>query len=242
MTKGQECNEYIHRVFATIKNYLLLLYHVRVVKYFRISHIILRPLLRENLTLSHVNNKGTYQSAHQASLMGAFVICSLESIIAKQLKLIHSKLQASIEQADFSKMWWKSWRNVMQHILSPLIILTELLLFKLIEDTFVLHVHNCKYFASYWQPTFINRLKKKNGHKYFHGGCTVALSCNAWLETEELPGLSSSSSLHYVFEHINTCLILVKPMKNHPDITENILTGTLRIKSSKQTRIFIQNF
>ena len=105
MTKGQQCNEYIHEVFATIKNYLLLLYHVRVVKPFRISQIILRPLSRENLTLSHVNNKGTDQSAHLASLMGAFVICSLESFIAKQLNLVHSKLQASIEQADFSKMW-----------------------------------------------------------------------------------------------------------------------------------------
>ena len=105
MTKGQQCNEYIHGVFTTIKNYLSLLYHVRVVKHFRISHIILRPLLRGNLILSHVNYKGTDQSARQANLMGAFVICSLESIIAKQLKLIHSKLQASIEQADCSKMW-----------------------------------------------------------------------------------------------------------------------------------------
>ena len=105
MTKGQQCNEYIQGVFAAIKIYLLLLYHVRVVKPFRISHIILRPLSRENLTLSHVNDKGTNQSAHPASLIGAFVICSLESIIAKQLNLAHSKLQASIEQADFSKMW-----------------------------------------------------------------------------------------------------------------------------------------
>ena len=107
MTKGQQCNEYIHGVFATIKNYLLLLYHVRVVKPFRISHIILRPLSREKLTLSHVNNKGTDQSAHPVSLMGAFVICSLESIIARQLNLVHSKLQASIEQADLGKMWWE---------------------------------------------------------------------------------------------------------------------------------------
>ena len=105
MMKGQQYNEYIHGVFASIKNYLLLLYHVRVLKPFRISHIILRPLSHVNLTLSHVNNKGTDQSAHLASLMGAFVICSLESIIAKQLNLVHSKLQASIEQADFSKMW-----------------------------------------------------------------------------------------------------------------------------------------
>ena len=105
MTKGQQCNEYIHGVLATIKNYLLLLYLVRVAKPFCISHIILRPLSRENLTLSHVNNKGTDQSAHPACLIGAFVICSLESIIAKQLNLVHSRLQASIEQADFSKMW-----------------------------------------------------------------------------------------------------------------------------------------
>ena len=52
-----------------------------------------------------MNNKGTDQSAHPASLMCAFVVCSLESIIAKQLNLDHSKLQASIEQADFIKMW-----------------------------------------------------------------------------------------------------------------------------------------
>ena len=105
MTKGQRCNEYIHGVFATIKNYILLLYHVRVVKPFRISHLILRPLSQENLTLSHVNNKGTDKSAHLACLMGSFVICSLESIIAKQQNWVHSKLQASIEQADFIKMW-----------------------------------------------------------------------------------------------------------------------------------------
>ena len=95
MTKGQQCNEYIHGVFATVKNYLLLLYHVGLVKPFCISHIILRPLSRENVTLSHVNDKGTDQSAHLASLIGAFVICSLESIIAKQLNLVHSKLQLS---------------------------------------------------------------------------------------------------------------------------------------------------
>ena len=105
MTKGQQCYQYIQGVFATIKNYLLLLYHVRDVKPFHISHIILRPLSRENLSLPHVNNKGTDQSAHPASLMGAFVICSLESIIAKQQNLVHSNLLASIEQADFSKMW-----------------------------------------------------------------------------------------------------------------------------------------
>ena len=52
-----------------------------------------------------MKDKGTDHSAHWASLIGAFVICSLESIIVKQLNLVHSKFQASIEQADFSKMW-----------------------------------------------------------------------------------------------------------------------------------------
>ena len=71
---------YIHGVFSTIKNYLLSLDCVRVLKPFRMSHIKLGPLSRKNLTLSHVNNKGADQSAHPASLMRAFVICSLESI------------------------------------------------------------------------------------------------------------------------------------------------------------------
>ena len=71
---------YLHGVFATIKNYLLSLYRVRVLKPFRISHIKLGPLSWKNLTLSHVNNKVADQSAHPASLMRAFVTCSLESI------------------------------------------------------------------------------------------------------------------------------------------------------------------
>ena len=72
MTEGQQCNEYIHRVFATIKNYLLSIYRNRILKTFRISHIKLGPLSQENLTLWHVNNKGADQSAHPASLMCAF--------------------------------------------------------------------------------------------------------------------------------------------------------------------------
>ena len=74
-----------------IKNYLLSLYRVRVLKPFCISQIKIGPLSRENLALSHVKDKGTDQSAHPANL-----ICSLERIIAKQLHLAHSKLQASI--------------------------------------------------------------------------------------------------------------------------------------------------
>ena len=84
------------RVFATIKNYLLSLYRVRVLKPYHISHIKLGPLSREYQTLLHENNKGADQSVHPSSLMRAFVICSLESIKAKQLNLAHSKLQASI--------------------------------------------------------------------------------------------------------------------------------------------------
>ena len=30
------------------------------------------------------------------------------------------------------------------------------------------------------------------------------------------------------------CLVLVQPRKTHPDMTEKLLTGTLRIKSDKQ--------
>ena len=64
--------------------------------------------------------------------------------------------------------------------------------------------------------------------KAFHGECTVALSYNAWLDTKELPGIPPSASMHYVFDQdiFNTCLLLIQPMKNHPDITENVLTGT----------------
>ena len=80
---------YIHGVFTTIRNYLLSLYCVRVLKPFCLSHIKLGPLSWKNLTLSHVNNKGADQPAHPASLMRAFVICSLESIIAQQLNLVH---------------------------------------------------------------------------------------------------------------------------------------------------------
>ena len=71
---------YIHGVFATKKNYLLSLIRVRVLKPFRIFHIKLGPLSLKNLSLSHVNNKCADQSAHPASLMRAFVTCSLESI------------------------------------------------------------------------------------------------------------------------------------------------------------------
>ena len=36
--------------------------------------------------------------------------------------------------------------------------------------------------------------------KAFHGGCTVALSYNARLDTKELPGIPASASLRYVFD------------------------------------------
>ena len=143
MTKEQQCNEYIHRVFTTIKNYLLLLYHVRVVKPFCISHIILRPLSRENLTLSHVNNKGTDQSARLASLMGAFVICSLESIIAKQQNLVHSKRQASIEQADLSKTWSEILKKRDAEHIEPTYYFNRTVTIQANRRHCCVHVHNC---------------------------------------------------------------------------------------------------
>ena len=61
-------------------------------------------------------NKGTDQSAHPASLMRVFVVCSLESIIAT-LNLAHSKLQASILSLLMSRLVLarfgrKPWRHV----------------------------------------------------------------------------------------------------------------------------------
>ena len=112
MTKGQQCNEYIRGVFATIKNYILSVYRVRVLKPFRISHIILGPLSQENLTLSHVNNKGADQSVHPASLMRAFVICSLESIIitSYQSSLSHeTKLLKEYLPVSESQPFYINW-------------------------------------------------------------------------------------------------------------------------------------
>ena len=44
---------------------------------------IIWALMRENLTLLHVNNKGTDQPVHPHSLISAFDIRFLESIICK---------------------------------------------------------------------------------------------------------------------------------------------------------------
>ena len=87
--------------------------------------------------------KGTDQSVHPASLMGDFVICSLESIIAKQLNLVHSKLQASIEQADFSKMLSVILKKHVAEHIEPAHYPNRTVTFQAKEGTFVLHVHNC---------------------------------------------------------------------------------------------------
>ena len=44
---------------------------------------IIIGLVQENLTLLHSNNKGADQPAHLRSLISHFVICSLESVLAK---------------------------------------------------------------------------------------------------------------------------------------------------------------
>ena len=90
-----------------------------------------------------MNDKGTDQSAHLASLIGAFVICSLESIIAKQLNLVHSKLQASIEQADFSKMWSEILKKLYAAHIEPAHYPNRTVTIQPNRITFVLHVHNC---------------------------------------------------------------------------------------------------
>ena len=61
-------------------------------------------------------NEGADQSAHPASLMRVFVVCSLERIIAT-LNLAHSKLQASILSLLMSRLvlarfGGKPWRRV----------------------------------------------------------------------------------------------------------------------------------
>ena len=96
LTKRQQCNEYIHGVFATIKNYLLSLYCARVLKPFGISH---------NQTWASVVREPDSVACEQqrcrpvcASSQSDACLCNLllESIIAKQLNLAHQKLQASI--------------------------------------------------------------------------------------------------------------------------------------------------
>ena len=44
-------------------------------------------LIQVTLTSLHANNKGADQPAHPCSVISAFVICSLESVIAKLAKL-----------------------------------------------------------------------------------------------------------------------------------------------------------
>ena len=48
-----------------------------------VSLMVIWATVREKLNLLYANNKGTDQSAHPRRLIGAFVIHSLDSIIAK---------------------------------------------------------------------------------------------------------------------------------------------------------------
>ena len=72
-----------------------------------------------------------------------FVICSLESIIAKQLNMVHSKLQASIEQADLSKMLSVILKKRVAEHIEPAHYPNRTVTIQAKEGTFVLHVHNC---------------------------------------------------------------------------------------------------
>ena len=123
---------------------IIVVYRVRVLKPFRLSHLKLGPLSRENLTLLHVN-KGADQSGHLACLMRAFVICSLERIIAKQLNLAQFKASSFYlvyvnELADFSMIWLETLKKCDAARIEPAHYPSKWLLFKLIEGTFMLHV------------------------------------------------------------------------------------------------------
>ena len=81
--------EYIHGVITTIKNYLLSLYRVRVCKALPyISHHSWASVVREPDSVA-CEQQMCRPVCASASLMRAFVICSLEGIIAKQLNLAH---------------------------------------------------------------------------------------------------------------------------------------------------------
>ena len=71
-----------------LKNDLILVFHFSFGNtsiHVSIScRVILWTLSQENLILLHVNNKGAYQPAHLRSLISAFVVCYLESIVAKR--------------------------------------------------------------------------------------------------------------------------------------------------------------
>ena len=45
----------------------------------------------------------------------------------------------------------------------------------------------------------------------------------------------------YRARHFILCLVLVKPKKTHPDMTEKLLTGTYRIKSNKQKHLNVMS-
>ena len=52
--------------------------------------VLIWPSLRENMTLLHANNKGPDQSVHPCNLISAFVIHSLDGMIAK---VAHGQIQ-----------------------------------------------------------------------------------------------------------------------------------------------------
>ena len=51
--------------------------------------------------------------------------------------------------------------------------------------------------------------------------------------------LTRITALCHWARHIYPCIVLVQPRKNSPYITEKLLTGTLRIKSNKRTKLAI---
>ena len=68
------------------------------------SDIILAST-QENLSLGFVNSKGTDQSVHPHSLISAFVICLLESIISKLGLVMTGNLEDEFSCKDYHFRW-----------------------------------------------------------------------------------------------------------------------------------------
>ena len=70
--------------------------------------------------MSYANNKGAYQPAHAGSLISAFVVRCLDSIIfIDAIAEISRLLLASVaEQASLSLTWWETPKETFCHVMA----------------------------------------------------------------------------------------------------------------------------
>ena len=95
-------------------------------------------------------------------------------------------------------------------------------------------LQQCCQFHSYTNKLYIICSYSRNQLLLF-----LQWGLSGWVESE---GLHVRAVLCPWARHINPCLVLVQPKKTCLDITEKLLTGTLRIKSSKTNYFFIKIF